>query len=80
MWAKFALLSAFSGVSSMLRAAAGPIMRNPDTRELLRDAVAETVGVAKAKGIDLGDDYVARQGDFFGSIGCLAQLLASGTN
>lgn len=68
MWAKFALLSAFSGVSSMLRAAAGAIMRNPETRELLRNAIAETVAVAKAKGIDLGDDYVARHGDFYGSI------------
>jgi len=68
MWAKFALLSAFSGVSSMLRKAAGPIMSDPDTRKLLKGAIAETVAVAKAKGIDLGDDYVARHGDFYGSI------------
>lgn len=68
MWAKFALLSAFSGVSSMLRKAAGPIMSDPDTRKLLKDAIAETVAVAKAKGIDLGDDYVAKHGDFYGSI------------
>jgi 2-dehydropantoate 2-reductase len=67
-WAKFALLSAFSGVSSMLRKAAGPIMSNPDTRELLIDAIKETVAVAKAKGIDLGDDYVARHGDFYARI------------
>jgi 2-dehydropantoate 2-reductase len=68
MWAKFALLSAFSGVSSMLRKAAGPIMSDPDTRKLLKGAIAETVAVAKAKGIDLGDDYVAKHGDFYGSI------------
>jgi 2-dehydropantoate 2-reductase len=68
MWAKFALLSAFSGVSSMFRKAAGPIMGDPDTRKLLKDAIAETVAVAKAKGIDLGDDYVAKHGDFYGSI------------
>ena len=67
MWAKFALLSAFSGVS-MLRKAAGPIMNDPDTRKLLKDAIAETVAVAKAKGIDLGDDYVAKHGDFYDSI------------
>jgi 2-dehydropantoate 2-reductase len=30
MWAKFALLSAFSGVSTMLHKAAGPIMSNPE--------------------------------------------------
>jgi 2-dehydropantoate 2-reductase len=68
MWAKFALLSAFSGVSSMLRKAAGPIMSDPDTRKLLKGAIAETVAVAKAKGIDLGDDYVAKHGDFYSSI------------
>jgi 2-dehydropantoate 2-reductase len=68
MWAKFALLSAFSGVSSMLRKAAGPIMSDPDTRKLLKDAVAETVAIAKAKGIDLGDDYLAKHGDFYGGI------------
>jgi CBS domain-containing protein len=68
MWAKFALLSAFSGVSSMLRKPAGPIVSNPDTRKLLRDAIAETVAVAKGKGIDLGDDYVAKHGDFYSSI------------
>ena len=68
MWAKFALLSAFSGVSSMLRKTAGAIMSDPATRKLLEDAIAETVAVAKAKGIDLGDDYVAKHGDFYGSI------------
>jgi 2-dehydropantoate 2-reductase len=68
MWAKFALLSAFSGVSSMLRKASGPIMSDPDARKLLKDAIAETVAVAKAKGIDLGDDYVAKHGGFYGSI------------
>ena len=68
MWAKFALLSALSGVSSVLRKAAGPLMSDPDTRKLLKDAIAETVAVAKAKGIDLGDDYVAKHGDFYGSI------------
>jgi len=68
MWAKFALLSAFSGVSSTLRKPAGPIVSNPDTRRLLRDAIAETVAVAKGKGIDLGDDYVAKHGDFYSSI------------
>src|SRR5262245_26331979 len=67
MWAKFALLCAFSGVSSMLRKTAGSIMSDPDSRKLLRNAIAETVAVAKAKEIELGDDYVAKHGDFYGS-------------
>jgi 2-dehydropantoate 2-reductase len=68
MWAKLALLSAFSGVSSMLRKTAGSIMGDPDCRRVLKNAIAETVAVAKAKGIELGDDYVAKHGDFYGSI------------
>lgn len=61
LWAKFALLSAFSGVSSALRKPIGPIMGDPDTRKLLTDAIVEAVTVAKAKGIDLGADYLPRQ-------------------
>ena len=68
MWAKFALLSAFSGVSSVLRKPVGAILSDPDTRKFLTDAIAETVAVAKAKGIDLGADYVARQMSFSGSL------------
>jgi 2-dehydropantoate 2-reductase len=68
MWAKFALLSAFSGVTSMLRKPAGVIMSDPDTRKLLGDAIAETAAVAKAKRIDLGADYVVRHRNFYASV------------
>ena len=61
MWAKFALLSAFSGVSSLTRAPIGPVRSDPDMRKLLIDSIAEAVAVGKAKGIDLGADYIARQ-------------------
>jgi 2-dehydropantoate 2-reductase len=68
MWAKFALLSAFSGVTSMVRKPIGAIMSDPDTRKLLGDAIAETAAVAKAKGIDLGADYAAKHISFYGGI------------
>jgi 2-dehydropantoate 2-reductase len=61
MWGKFALLSAFSGVSSVLRKPIGAIVSDPDTRKLLSDAVAETVAIAKANGADLGADFLGRQ-------------------
>lgn len=60
-WAKFALLSAFSGVSSVLRKPIGAILSDPDTRQLFSDAIAEAVAVAKANGIELGIDYLPRQ-------------------
>jgi 2-dehydropantoate 2-reductase len=65
LWGKFLMLAAFSGVSSVTRMPAGPIMADPDTRKLLTAAVAETATVARAKGIDLSADYVAQQTDFF---------------
>jgi 2-dehydropantoate 2-reductase len=68
MWAKFGLLSAFSGVSSVVRKPIGAIVSDPDTRGLLENAMAETVAVAKAKGVDLGDDYLARNRSFYSGI------------
>lgn len=68
LWAKFALLSAFSGVSSVLRQPIGAIMGDPDTRKLFSDAIAEAIAVAKAKGIDLGADYLPRQVAFSAGI------------
>jgi len=40
-------------------------MSDSDTQKLMTDALAETVAVAKAKGFDLGADYVAQQAAFF---------------
>jgi 2-dehydropantoate 2-reductase len=68
MWAKFALLSAFSGVTSMVRKPVGAIMNDPDTRKLLGDAIAETAAVAAAKGVDLGADYVEKHRNFYASV------------
>jgi 2-dehydropantoate 2-reductase len=60
-WAKFALLASFSGVTSLTRKPKGPIWEDPETRQLLIDAIAEVAVVAKAKGIDLGADFLERQ-------------------
>jgi 2-dehydropantoate 2-reductase len=64
LWAKFALLSAFSGVSSVLRQPVGEIAGDGNTRKLFADAIKESVAIAKAKGVDLGDDYLANQWNF----------------
>ncbi len=68
MWGKFAPLSAFSGVSSVIRKPIGPIRNDADTFKLLGDALLETMAVAKAKGVDLGADFVARQTALLGGI------------
>lgn len=64
LWAKFAFLSAFSGISSVLRQPVGEIAGDDGTRKLFADAIMECVAIAKANGIDLGDDYLAKQQNF----------------
>jgi 2-dehydropantoate 2-reductase len=68
MWAKFALLSAFSGVTAVTRKPIGAIMGDADTRKVLGDAIAETAAVAAAKGVDLGADYVEKHRDFYAGV------------
>jgi 2-dehydropantoate 2-reductase len=61
LWAKFAMLASFSGVSCVVRAPMGAIREEPLTRELLLGAIAEVVVLAKTEGVELGADYQARQ-------------------
>jgi 2-dehydropantoate 2-reductase len=68
LWSKFTMLSAFSGVSTVTRKPAGAIMADPDTKALMIDAMREAAAVGKAKGIDLAEDFVARQTAFYGQM------------
>jgi len=61
LWAKFALLSAWSGVSSVLRQPACKVAGDDSTRKLFADALTESVAIAKANGVDLDDDYLGKQ-------------------
>jgi 2-dehydropantoate 2-reductase len=56
VWHKFVFLSSFSGVTTLTRLPKGPIMAEPETRALLKAAIAEAVAVAQARGIRLADD------------------------
>ncbi|MBM3950098.1 MAG: 2-dehydropantoate 2-reductase [Rhodospirillales bacterium] len=60
IWGKFAFLAPLSGITSLARATVGPIRRDPGTRALFERAIAETVAVARARGIALPEDAVAR--------------------
>jgi len=64
LWAKFALLAAFSAVGTATRKSIGPIRSEPVTRKLMRDGLEEAVAVARAKGVDLGESYVTQQMEF----------------
>ena len=64
LWTKFLFICAFSGVASVARAPVGELLAIPETRELLREAMAEVAAVARARGITLDADIVERMISF----------------
>lgn len=60
IWEKFTFLATFSGVTALTRLPKGPILADPDTRALFEAALTEAVTVARARGIAMPDDMVAR--------------------
>lgn len=61
IWSKFIFLSAFSGITCMMRLPIGPIRTDPETRALHRRAMDEAFAVARKKGVKLADDEVDRR-------------------
>lgn len=57
-WTKFIFIAPFSGVGSVARVPAGEIVRCPETRGLLQDAMLEVEAVARAAGVALDADIV----------------------
>ena len=61
LWTKFVLLSAVSATNAITRGPTPPVLRDPDMRRMFTDAMRETEAVARARGVDLAPDIVARQ-------------------
>lgn len=61
IWMKFIVLVALSGVTTATRTAVGMLRADPDTRMLLRNAIAEAAAVGRAVGVALPEDAVDRQ-------------------
>jgi 2-dehydropantoate 2-reductase len=61
LWEKFVFLAALSGTACLARQRVGVIREDPDLRATLRDAMREVVTVARARGVDLADNFVDRQ-------------------
>jgi 2-dehydropantoate 2-reductase len=61
IWEKFVFLVAFSGATTTMRTAIGPIRSNPQTRAFLLDVMQEVVAVGRAHGIDLPEDYAQQR-------------------
>jgi len=61
LWEKFVFLNALSGLTCLARQPLGIVRSDPDLRATFEASMRETIAVAKTKGVDLGDDFTARQ-------------------
>lgn len=59
MWTKWTFICGYSGVTTVTRQPAGPILATPETRELFLAAMREVAAVGRARGIGLDADVVA---------------------
>lgn len=68
IWNKFSFISAWSGVGAVTRVPLGPMLKTPETRELLKTAVSEAVAVGRATGVALASDAVEKTMALFDSL------------
>lgn len=67
MWEKFIVICATGGVLALLRQPFGPIFTSPEASQLMRGAMEEAYGLARASGIDLPNETVDRLLEFLRS-------------
>ncbi len=60
LWTKLLFIASFSGITSVTRAPAGPVMACAESRLLLNRAMREVEAVARAKGMALDPDVVEK--------------------
>lgn len=58
MWDKFMFITALSGLGAVTRSPVGTFRSQPETREMLRQALTEAYEVARARGVSLAPDSV----------------------
>jgi 2-dehydropantoate 2-reductase len=58
LWDKYAFLCALAGLTALTRLPIDALLRVPESRELFRQMVREAALVARAEGVELGDDIV----------------------
>jgi 2-dehydropantoate 2-reductase len=60
LWEKFLFIAPFSAVAAVSRTPAGVVRTVPETRGLLEAATREVLALARARGVALGEEAVAR--------------------
>jgi len=61
IWQKFVFLVAVSSATAVSRSGLGAVRADPDLRWLFEQCMRETWQVAKAHGVDLGEDFVTQR-------------------
>ena len=61
IWEKFVFLNALSGLTCLARQPLGVVRSDPDLRAAFEASMRETVAVAAAQGVVLGEEFLARQ-------------------
>jgi 2-dehydropantoate 2-reductase len=57
LWKKFILISGLAGMTALTRLTIGEILAVGESRALFLEALRETAAVARARGVDIPDDY-----------------------
>ena len=68
MWQKFLLITAWSGLGAITRVPVGVFRSQPETRRMLEKAMIEIVDVAKARGISLPENVIAKTLEFIDAL------------
>jgi 2-dehydropantoate 2-reductase len=58
LWQKMMWICGAAGMTSIIRLPVGKLMSFPETREMFKQIMEEVSAVAKAKGVDVGGDYL----------------------
>jgi 2-dehydropantoate 2-reductase len=61
MWEKFVFLVGMSSLTALTRLPIGVVRADPELRRLLQLVMEETAALARAEGVALADDFVAKQ-------------------
>ncbi len=68
LWEKFVFICAANGLTALTRLPLGPILANPETRDLLRSTMEEVDSIARAVGIRLPENTVDQHLRFTGGL------------
>ncbi len=78
IWEKFIFLSAYSGVTALIRLPIGTIREHPLTRKFLKDAMEETAAVARAAGIAIEENFATQRLAFIDTLPAEASASMAG--